>query len=134
MSLLYSLFNDVLWGLPIFFTVLVIIASLNYAGRALSIIKWKRQVFTFLDRLDKIKKHELYLSNDTLTEIEDEETTIIKWSTFKKAILNDESISLFGDNFYLFPKKSMEVNEYTYLTKFISEKLENGGSSEVSKA
>lgn len=124
-SLTYSLFRNVLWGFPIFFLMLSGISSVTYASHASPIIKWKKQVIKYLNDLAKIKKYEIALTNDTLIMIQDDEETIIKWVTFTKAILNDESITLFGTDTYFFPKKSMDPSDYKYLKGFISDKLKN---------
>ena len=101
------------------------ISSVTYASHASPIIKWKKQVIKYLNDLAKIKNHEIALTNETLTMIQDDEETIIKWVAFTKAILNDESITLFGIDTFFFPKKSMDKSDYKYLKGFISDKLKN---------
>ena len=124
-SLTYSLFTNLLWGFPIFFLMLSAISIFTYASRALPIITWKKQVVKYLNDLAKIKNYEIALTNEALIMIQDDEETIIKWVTFTKAVLNDESITLFGTNTYFFPKKSMDTSDYKYLKGFISDKLKN---------
>lgn len=124
-SLTYSLFMNELWGFPIFFLMLSAISSITYASHASPIIKWKKQVIKYLNDLAKIKNHEIALTNETLTMIQDGEETIIKWVAFTKAILNDESITLFGIDTFFSPKKSMDISDYKYLKGFISDKLKN---------
>ena len=125
-SLAYSLFTNQFWGFPIVFLFLFAIAFFIYAKKAAVILKWKKQVVTYLDDLAKIKKYEITLTNETLTTIQDNEVIIVKWANFTKAILNNESISLLGNDTYFFPKKSMGIHDYEYLKQFISDKVQNG--------
>ena len=124
-SFTYSFITNLLWGLPIFFIILFAIALINYATNVSPIVKWKKQVFKYLDDLGKIKSHQISLTSEALTMIQDDEVTITKWVTFTKAILNDKSITLSGNDTYFFPKKFMDINDYEYLYEFISDKIKN---------
>lgn len=125
-SLSYSLYTNLLWGIPIIFFFLAIISYVSYNIHASPIIKWKKQVKNYLDALAKIKKYELLLTNEALTLIQDDETFITKWATFTKATLTDESITLNGSDTYFFPKKSMNSGDFKYLKELISHILQNG--------
>ena len=125
-SLAYSLFTDLLWGIPIVFLFLLIISLFQYMRQVSPIIKWKKQVVNYLDDLVKIKNQEIILTNEALTTIQDDQVTITKWISFTKATLDNESITLVGNDNYLFPKKSMSINDYKYLEEFISGKVQNG--------
>ncbi len=125
-SLAYSLYKNEFWGSSIAFIFMFIIAFFLYARQAAVILKWKKQVVAYLDQLSKAKKHEIILSNEAFTFVQDDEAFIAKWVTFTKAILASESISLIGSDTYLLPKKSMHLNDYEFLKQFISDKVQNG--------
>ena len=125
-SLAYSLYTNQFWGIPIFLLFLFAIAFFIYAKQVSVILKWKKQVIKYLSDLAKIKKHEITLTNEALTIIQDNEVIITKWSTFTKVTLNNESISLSGNDNYFFPAISMSVNDYEYLKQFISDKVQDG--------
>ena len=125
-SVSYSLYTNLLWGIPVLFFFLGIISYLTYNAYASPVIKWKKQVIGYLDDLSKIKNHELHLTDGALTLIQDDETIITKWTSFRKATLNDTSIILTGNDTYLFPKKSMMPGDYEYLKDFIAAIVQNG--------
>jgi hypothetical protein len=124
-SLAYSLFMNLLWGLTLFLLLTFLLSLFTYAGHIFPTIKWKKQITKYLNSLTKIKKHEITLSAEAFIMTQDDEVTINRWLTFTKVILNDESIMLFGNDMYLFPKKSMDELSYKYLADFISDKLKN---------
>ena len=125
-SLSYSLYTETFWGLPIFSLVVLIISYFTYKKHASPIITWKKQVIKYLDDLSKIKKYELFLTNEALTITQDEEVIITKWAAFTKGTFTEDSIVLAGSDNYVFPKKSMSLSDYKYIKEFISDKLQNG--------
>jgi hypothetical protein len=125
-SLFYFLMKNELIAIPIIFSILSLASLFIYIKKAIPIIKWKEQVIAFIEALAKIKKHTISLSEESLTIIQDSQTTISKWITFSKATINDESVMLFGNDNYVFPKKSMNLRDYEHLKAFISSRFQNG--------
>jgi c-di-AMP phosphodiesterase-like protein len=125
LAIIFSELTDQLWGASIVLFFIFFIALFDYLWRMSSILKWKRQVNAYLERLSKYKLHKIYLTFDSISLIQDDEETIIKWSAFTKATMSDEFISLISTDVFLFPKKSMADEEYQYLRHFISDKFKN---------
>jgi c-di-AMP phosphodiesterase-like protein len=125
-SLVYSFFTNHNWGIPIVFFFIFIFSLLNYLRHAFPIIKWKKNVVKYLSMQAEVKSHALTLTNEALTITQDDKVTIIKWTSFTKAILENESITLVGSENCLFPKKSMHLKDYQYLKEFVSGKIQNG--------
>jgi hypothetical protein len=119
-SLAYSFFTNHNWGIPIFFFFIFISSLLNYLWHVSPIIKWKKNVAEYLNMQAEFKSHTLTLTNEALTITQDDKVTILKWTSFTKAILKNESITLVGSENCLFPKRSMHLNDYQYLKEFIS--------------
>lgn len=125
-SLYYYYHTNELPVVPIILSCIFLIQLIVYIIRARVILKWKNQVTSYINSLAKINKHSIFLSEESLTIIQDNETIISKWIVFTKATINDESILLFGNDNYVFPKKSMGIRDYEYLKNFISSKFQNG--------
>ena len=125
-SLCYSILKNEFIVIPVIFSVLSLIYFFVYLKLSIPIIKWKKQVINFIDALAKIKKHTISLSEESLNMNQDSETIISRWVSFSKATINDEAIMLFGNDNYVFPKKSMNLRDYEYLKTFISSRFQNG--------
>lgn len=123
LSFTYSFFTNLLWGLSIFLMFLLTLSFFSYRTKASPILKWKKQVVKYLDRLDKISHHEITLTKSTLILTQDDEVIITKWIRFTKVIFNDESIQLSGSDEYLFPKNSMTQSQFIYLKDFILDRI-----------
>ncbi|CAN5445412.1 hypothetical protein BH11BAC3_BH11BAC3_42460 [soil metagenome] len=125
-SLVYAIFTNQLWGFTVFFFFLFAVAFFTYAKQATIIFRWKKQVIRYLNNLAKIQNHELTLTNEAIALIQDDKETIDKWSNFTKVTFDNESITLYGFDIYLFPKQSMSITDYEYLKQFISGKIQDG--------
>jgi hypothetical protein len=114
-SLIYSIMVNKSWGI---FTILALIFVLlvNQLIRKISpIIKWKRSIREFLNDQAKFINQKLTLTDKTLTLKQDTTITIMRWTEFKKIIIDDKSISLHGDTDLMLPKKSMTWQEFDLL-------------------
>ena len=114
-SLIYSIMVNKSWGI---FTILAVIFVLmvNHLIRKMSpIVKWKRSIRDFLNDQAKFINQKLTLSDKTLTLKQDTTITIMRWTDFKKIVIDDKSISLHGETDLMFPKKSMTWQEFDLL-------------------
>lgn len=123
-SLLYFLITDKYWRFPAFLLFMFVVSLIFYIIKARPVLKWKKQVVSYLNGLEKIKHHEIIITNEALTCIQDEVTTIVKWENFSKAVLNDQSITLSGVESFFFPKKAMTANDFTFLKEHIASKIQ----------
>ncbi len=110
--------------LTIFIGILFLYNLINYLTKAFTIRKRKKEVKEYLDDVEKVKTHQLILTNETFQMIQEEEKVTEKWTDFKSAELNDLYAFLLSNNEnYLIPKKSMTEFEFDNLKTLLSEKI-----------
>lgn len=94
-------------------------------------IKWKIEVKKFLNGLDKIKENKLILGKNTFSLIQDTKETMEKWSELKKVEIEDDYILfIVGITPYLFPKKSMNLDEFQFLGNILTENFKKQSPQE----
>jgi hypothetical protein len=125
-SYAYSIQNDKYAWLIFISAILTLGTLINYLYRLNQLLKWRRSVVLFLDANERVKIHKLILSDKSLTFRQDETEVIVKWESFKKILVTNSYIKLFGDEIFLFPKKSMIAEDYTNFIEQVNVKIKNG--------
>ncbi len=114
-SLFYSVIVNKSWGI-FTITTLIFVLLVNQLIRKMSpVVKWKRSIKDFLNEQAKFINQRITLSENTLTLKQDTTVTIVRWIDFKKVVINDKSISFYGDTDFMFPKKSMTSQDFDLL-------------------
>jgi hypothetical protein len=90
-------------------------------------LMWKKKIDNYLEKLRKYKSQWLLLTPQTIEISNSDEITIERWETIKYVSIYPDFISMGSDNhgLYLFPKKSMESDQYTDLKDFIKLAMKN---------
>lgn len=114
-SLIYTVIANKSWGIFTIITVLFILIINQLIKKMSPEIKWKRSIKELLKEQAKFITRKLTLSENTLTLKQDTTITIVRWRDFKKVVIDDKSICLYGDENFLFPKKSMTWQEFDSL-------------------
>ena len=114
-SLIYSIIFNKAWGIFTIITVIFVLIVNQLIRKMTPVIEWKRSIKEFLNEQAKFITRKLTLSENTLTLRQDTTITIVKWTDFKKVVIDDKSICLYGDENFLFPKKSMSWQEFDLL-------------------
>ncbi len=108
----------------IFIGAIFLYNQINFFTKALTIRKRRKEVSKYLNEIEKIKSHQLILTNETFQIIQESEKTIEKWVDFKLTEINDTYVFLLTNKeHYLIPKKSMTESEFGYLKTFLSKKV-----------
>ena len=97
--------------------------SYGYAGEVNNIRKWKKSIFSYLDREEKYSRNKIILSEEYFTLVQDNKESIEHWSNFKTVNIYETYVSMAGSTTYLIPKKCMADAEYDVLKEWISTKL-----------
>lgn len=107
----------------LFICMLWILSAIILGGKIYVVLKWKKSIKQFLDVTSKYKINKLILSETSISIIQDDKEHIEKWSEFKKADINDESIILYSIVNYMFPRKSMTKEEYEFFKEIVRKKI-----------
>ena len=121
-SLAYSISAHKFWGVSTITTLIFILMVDHLIRKMAPIVKWKRSIQDFLNEQSKFINQRLTLSESTLTLKQDTRVTIMPWKNFKKIVIDNKSISLYGESDLILPKKSMTWQEFDLLK---SEVLKN---------
>jgi hypothetical protein len=116
-ALIYSMIAHRSWGIFTIITLIFILVVKELIEKISPEIKWKKSIRALLDKQAKIITNRLILSPNALTLKQDHTVTVVRWTDFKKAVIDDKSISLYGDEKLVFPKKSMTWQEFELLKK-----------------
>ena len=114
-SLIYSTISNKSWGIFTISTITCVLVLNQLIKKRVPDGKWERAMRDFLDEQAKFISRKLTLSENTLTLKRDTTITIMRWKDFKKVIIDDKAISLYGDETFVFPKKSMNWHDFDLL-------------------
>ncbi|HEY5405850.1 MAG TPA: hypothetical protein VIJ92_02135 [Ginsengibacter sp.] len=114
-SLIYTAIANKSWGIFTIIALLFILMVNQLIKKMAPVIKWKRSIKDLLNEQAKFITRKITLSENTLTLKRDTTITIVRWKDFKKVVIDDKSISLYGDENFLFPKKSMTWHDFDLL-------------------
>lgn len=109
--------------LVLFFCIIWILSIIFLCVKIYALLKWKKTVNDFLDKNSNYKTNKVILSDNSLTTIQDNEEISQKWSHFNTVEINDESIRMQSDIYYLFPSKSMTNEDYELFKDIVREKI-----------
>lgn len=114
-SLIYSTISNKSWGVFTIVTIIFILVLNQLIKKIAPELKWEKTIRDFLDEQAKFISRKLTLSENTLTLKRDTNITIMRWKDFKKVVIDDKAISLYGDETFVFPKKSMNWHDFDLL-------------------
>ena len=105
--------------------IVTIIFLLGFIQKALEIKQWKKQIRNYLKKLKVTKVYKVILTDSSFTIVQDDTEKIINWSSIIRAEINNEYISLEGQDNFLIPAKCITQGNYPKLRKMLSEKLKH---------
>jgi hypothetical protein len=112
------------WFLPFILSIVFLISFSIYCYKLWHLLKWKKGVTRYINELEKRHHLAIKLTDDALTNIEDEKITIIKWSSFQNLVITADSIFLSGPENYFLPRKSVSETDFNFLKEFITTKIQ----------
>ncbi|MBF4473783.1 YcxB family protein [Flavobacterium sp. HJJ] len=125
-SLINFIITDTSQETVLFLFILWCVTLILFGEKIYKVLKWRKSIKTFLDKTSKYKVNKVILTENAMLLIEDTTETIEKWSNFKRVTINNESITMYGDENYLFPRKSMTAEEYELFKNIVHENIRNG--------
>jgi hypothetical protein len=124
-SILYSWLTNEAAALVVILLMFLIITLLIYGKTAYAILKWRRAIVKYMDEHSRFKSQKLILTESSLSVIQDNVEAIYKWSVFTNAVIEENYVTLKGADLYLFPKKSMSLEDYGYFTQMVRSQLKS---------
>lgn len=126
---IYLLFSSIReksdYAVTFFAGIFFLVTTQNFISKANSIRKRNLSIKKYLDKVEKIKKSKLELTENSFSLIQDNEYVIEKWANFTNIENKDDYIFLVSNKeTYLIPKKSMTENEFSNLCSFIVKKVQ----------
>lgn len=107
------------WGILYLLLFFAIVNLLRLASGVLTVLNWRNSIEKYLKEMESYSKLEVIVLKDYINVVFDDKENFTHWSEFKRVIVNDKYISLEGKVNYLFPKKSMCEEDYTFFKKSI---------------
>ena len=89
------------------------------------IIKWKKSVYTFLEKVKKTKVAMLSYNDIFFVHVQDSEQTKQNWTVIDRAVIMEDYIWLFSNTNFLLPAKSMTKTEFDNLSITVMNKVKN---------
>jgi len=102
-------------GICFILSFILFFTSLNLILNILNIVKYKKETTDYLKSMIVYKVFELQLGDDFLYVKLDEDESFTSWDVFKNIQINNQFVALEGKTNFLFPRKSMNLDDYNYL-------------------
>jgi hypothetical protein len=124
-SLIYSIATNKWWGALTVVTLIFVLLVNELVRKISPVMKWKRSIKDFLNAQAKFMNQKIALSENAITLQQDTTLTTIPWKDFKKVVIDDKSIGLYGDTDFIFPRKSMAWHEFELLCNEILSRVKS---------
>ncbi|ALR30940.1 hypothetical protein ATE47_10545 [Chryseobacterium sp. IHB B 17019] len=103
------------FGILYFVSFLFLLCAVFLSVSINKVSRWKKQVNSYLAKLENCKIYEITFDNNFFTVNIDGEKETSEWKDFQYFDSNQEYIALEGKYSYMFPKKSMIEKDYNLL-------------------
>jgi hypothetical protein len=121
--LIFGIFTDKLWFLFFFVLLAFIIQSIRSITEISKILKWRKGVKKYLENTSKYQSNKLVITEQTFSILQDKNETIELWSNFKRVEMREDVIFLYGQEQFIFPKKSMKLDDYEMFVTMVRKKI-----------
>ncbi|MEG0761192.1 YcxB family protein [Chryseobacterium sp.] len=111
------------FGILYFVSFLFLLSAVFLSVSVNKVSRWKKQVKTYLLKLENCHLYEITFDENFFTVNIDQEKETSEWKDFKVYDINERYIALEGKYSYMFPKKSMNGNDFSALKKMIETQL-----------
>lgn len=103
------------FGILYFVSFLFLLCAVFLSVSINKVSRWKKQVNSYLAKLENCKIYEITFDNNFFTVNIDGEKETSEWKDFQYFDSNQQYIALEGKYSYMFPKKSMIEKDYNLL-------------------
>lgn len=111
------------FGILYFVSFLFLLTAVFLSVSVNKVSRWKKQVNSYLVKLEKCTIYEVNFNKQFFTVNIDSEKETSEWKDFQAFEINGKYIALEGKYSYMFPKNSMNGNDFSALKKMIETQL-----------
>ncbi|MDQ0593184.1 cell division protein FtsW (lipid II flippase) [Chryseobacterium ginsenosidimutans] len=111
------------FGVFYFVSFLFLLCAVFLSVGINKVSRWKKQVNSYLTKLENCKIYEITFDNSFFTVNIDGEKETSEWKDFEYFDSIENYIALEGKYTYMFPKKSMSEKDYNLLKKVLKENI-----------
>lgn len=123
LSMLYTYVTNKAGLVMVILILSTLVVGAFYLQSAARIYKWRQSISQYLDEIEEVRSIRLTLTETTLTLKHDEKETIEKWAMFRQLIIEKDYLILRSDADHVFMRSSMSPEEFEFLTRFASERI-----------
>lgn len=111
------------FGILYFVSFLFLLCAVFLSVSISKVSRWKKQVNSYLAKLENCKIYEITFDNNFFTVNIDGEKETSEWKDFQYFDSNQQYIALEGKYSYMFPKKSMIEKDYNLLKQTLKKNI-----------
>jgi cell division protein FtsW (lipid II flippase) len=111
------------FGILYFVSFLFLLCAVFLSVSINKVSRWKKQVNSYLAKLENCKIYEITFDNNFFTVNIDNEKETSEWKDFAYFDSTEKYIALEGKYSYMFPKKSMTEKDYSILKQILKKNI-----------
>jgi cell division protein FtsW (lipid II flippase) len=111
------------FGILYFASFLFLLCAVFLSVSINKVSRWKKQVKSYLNKLESCKIYEITFDQDFFTVNIDGDKETSEWKDFEYFDSNNEFITLEGKYSYMFPRKSMSEKDYSTLKQVLKKNI-----------
>lgn len=110
-------------GILYFVSFLFLLCAVFLSVSINKVSRWKKQVTNYLIKLERCNIYEIRMDDNFFTVNIDGDKETSEWKDFEFFDSNNEFISIEGTYSYMFPRKSMQEKDYSFLKQFLKKNI-----------
>ncbi|WP_066441268.1 hypothetical protein [Chryseobacterium sp. CCH4-E10] len=110
-------------GILYFVSFLFLLCAVFLSVSINKVSRWKKQVEHYLNKVENCNIYEIRMDDNFFTVNIDGDKETSEWKEFEFFDSNNEFISIEGKYSYMFPRKSMQEKDYSFLKQFLKKNI-----------
>ncbi len=110
-------------GILYFVSFLFLLCAVFLSVSINKVSRWKKQVDHYLNKVENCNIYEIRMDDNFFTVNINGDKETSEWKDFEFFDSNNEFISIEGKYSYMFPRKSMQEKDYSFLKQFLKKNI-----------
>lgn len=110
-------------GILYFVSFLFLLCAVFLSVSINKVSRWKKQVEHYLNKVENCNIYEIRMDDNFFTVNINGDKETSEWKDFEFFDSNNEFISIEGKSSYMFPRKSMQEKDYSFLKQFLKKNI-----------
>jgi hypothetical protein len=110
-------------GILYFVSFLFLLCAVFLSVSINKVSRWKKQVEHYLNKVENCNIYEIRMDDNFFTVNINGDKETSEWKDFEFFDSNNEFISIEGKYSYMFPRKSMQEKDYSFLKQFLKKNI-----------